>query len=134
MRPVILVIEDNPADVQLLELALAEAGVTAELVTFHDGAEAMAWIAACGAEGSRCPDLAVVDLNLPKYDGIELLTALRRNGQLAKVPALVMSSSTSPRDEARVRGLTDTEYLTKPADLDAYTAVGDVIRRMLGWG
>lgn len=131
--PLILVIEDNPADVQLLEMALAEAGLRAELLTFADGANAMAWISACGTPEASgpCPDLAIVDLNLPKYDGIELLNALRRNAGLASVPALVMSSSTSPRDEARVRSLENTEYLAKPSDLEAYVEVGAVIARLL---
>ena len=131
--PLILVIEDNPADVQLLELALSEAGIAADLMTFADGASAMTWIASCSDATSSgpCPDLAIVDLNLPKYDGLELLNALRRSGGLANVPALVMSSSTSPRDEARVRSLPNTEYLVKPADLDAYAEVGAAIGRLL---
>ncbi|MBL8214776.1 MAG: response regulator [Bryobacterales bacterium] len=131
--PLILVIEDNPADVQLLELALSEAGIAADLMTFADGANAMRWIASCGDPNPSgpCPDLAIVDLNLPKYDGLELLNALRRNSGLADVPALVMSSSTSPRDEGRVRSLPNTEYLAKPSDLDAYAEVGAVIARLL---
>ena len=132
-KPFIVVIEDNPADVQLLELALDDIALECDCKVIQDGAEALAWVRSFeSGEGTQLqlPDLAVVDLNLPKNDGIEILTAMM-NGRLSGVPALVLSSSPSPRDVARVRAFPNTRYLTKPSLLEQYAELGRAMREML---
>jgi CheY-like chemotaxis protein len=128
IRPRIVVIEDNPADVELLRITLAEVNLECELTVLRDGAEAMDWI-----HGSPLliPDLAVVDLNLPKHDGIELLEAMQAIPALARLPALVLSSSPSPRDIACVGMFPNTRYMTKPTFLDQYLDVGRVVIELL---
>jgi DNA-binding response OmpR family regulator len=133
-KPHIVVVEDNPMDVKLFEIALAEVGLEYELTVFSDGGDALSWAQSPGENtgASRPPDLAVVDLNLPKYSGLDILSTMRRTSELSKVPVLVLSSSASMRDVARVRAFENTAYMTKPADLDQYVEIGNVVRRMLG--
>ncbi|HYZ86417.1 MAG TPA: response regulator [Bryobacteraceae bacterium] len=132
-KPKVLIIEDNPSDVQLFQLALEEVGLECDLIIVQDGGEALAWVQAYvdSNDSSDRLDLAVIDLNLPKYDGLEILSTMRILSGLQRVPALVLSSSASPKDIARVRSLPDTEYMTKPLDLDQYIQLGNLVRRLL---
>lgn len=125
------VIEDNPADVQLLRFALEEAGLDCELVVLYDGQAALEWVRRNGNEGARPAKAVVLDLNLPRHDGIEVLEAMHRTPGLADVPVLVLSSSPSPRDVARVGAFPNTRYRTKPTVLEEYTQVSEMIREMI---
>ena len=132
-NPCLLVIEDNPADVQLLQFTLLDAGLQCEIVTISDGQQALAWVASheeADTPGVK-PQLLIVDLNLPKHDGIEILEAMQHNPALAVLPVLVLSSSPSPRDAARVTAFPNTRYMTKPSDLDGYAELATVLRQML---
>jgi CheY-like chemotaxis protein len=75
--------------------------------------------------------LAIVDLNLPKNDGIEILGAMRRSDSFATVPVVVFTSSASPRDRARMEAFHIARYLSKPNDLEEYLAIGSSIREVL---
>ncbi|MFN7999040.1 MAG: response regulator [Bryobacteraceae bacterium] len=128
----VLVIEDNPADVELLRLALNSAQIDCELTVLEDGAEALAFIRQVGAgsqEGS--PDLTVLDLNLPKRDGVEVLQAIRATGAFAGAPVAVLSSSASPRERARIEQFNIGRYITKPANLDEFLNIGFVLKQLL---
>lgn len=129
--PLIVLVEDNPGDVHLLRLALRQAGVVCDLRVLEDGEKGMALARREGTDAGRVPDLIVLDLNLPKHDGLEVLAALHAAPALRSVPVIVFSSSTSPGDRARVAELGAAGFLTKPPDLDAFMAVGDVLRSML---
>ena len=129
--PLIVLVEDNPGDVRLLQLALRQAGVVCDLRVLQDGEEGMALARREGTHAGRVPDLIVLDLNLPKHDGLEVLAALHAAPALRSVPVVVFSSSTSPLDRARVAELGAAGFLSKPPDLDAFLAVGDVLRSML---
>ena len=129
--PRIVLVEDNPGDVHLLRLALNKAGVVCDLRVLQDGAEGMALARGLGSHRDRVPDLIVLDLNLPKHDGLEVLAALRAVPEMRGVPVVVFSSSTSPGERARVEELGASMFLAKPPDLDAFLAVGDVLRSML---
>jgi len=124
--PQIVVIEDNPADIELLRFALAEVGMICDLHIIRDGGQAMEWIGSAGSV-----DLVVVDLNLPKHDGIEVLEAMQASELLADLPVLVLSSSPSPRDMARVKMFRNTKYVTKPTFLEQYQDVGRLLEEML---
>src|SRR5579862_1756417 len=90
----ILVIEDNAADVHLLRMALEEAGVTFGLTVIEDGATALAFIRHEGQYfQAPKPDLAVLDLNLPKVGGMEVLEALRHSSDMSNVPVAMVTSS-----------------------------------------
>jgi CheY-like chemotaxis protein len=132
-KPYIVVVEDNPLDVKLFEIALAEAGLEYEMTVISDGGDALSWVLSSSesTDEQHRPDLAVVDLNLPKYSGLEILSTMRRTPELSTVPVLVLSSSASLRDVARVKAFEKTAYMTKPADLEQYFEVGNMVRRML---
>lgn len=130
-HPLIVVVEDNPGDVRLLRMALRQAGVSCDLRVLGDGEEGMALARREGTHAGRVPDLIVLDLNLPKHDGLEVLAALRAQPALRAVPVVVFTSSTSPWERARVEELGAKGFLAKPPDLDAFLAVGDVLRSML---
>ena len=100
-RARILVIEDNPADVELLRWALEDAGLDCELTVIDDGRDALDFVLQRGKHAaSSPPDLAILDWNLPKNDGLEILEGLRGNHAFDGVPVAVLSSSSSPRDRA----------------------------------
>jgi CheY-like chemotaxis protein len=124
----ILLVEDNPGDVELLTMALQRAGIDFEFAHLQDGGEALAFIRA--AESSAI-DLAILDLNLPKNDGIEVLTAMRETQAFCKVPVMVFTSSASPRERSRMESFGIACYVSKPNDLDEYMRLGGQISEVL---
>lgn len=128
----VLVIEDNPADVELLRWALQDANFQCDLTVLEDGGEALAFIQQRGKYADRTPpDLTILDLNLPKYDGLEILEAMRSTPGFESVPVAVLSSSSSPRDRSRMEAFQIAKYITKPPDLDEYLRIGRVIRELV---
>jgi two-component system, chemotaxis family, response regulator Rcp1 len=128
----ILVIEDNPADVVLLRFALESAGVDCALTVLDDGGEALEFIERKeSVTGMEVPDLVVLDLNLPKTDGIEILEAMRNTVAFADIPVAVLSSSSSPRERARMEGFRVARYMTKPPDLEEFMQIGLIVRDLL---
>jgi CheY-like chemotaxis protein len=128
----LLVIEDNPADVDLLRRALTGAGLHCELTVIDDGAEALALFQPGNA--TPAPDLAVIDLNLPKHGGIEIIERMRANPTYAQVPVVVLSSSSSPRDRAKMQKFDVKRYIVKPADLEEFLNIGWQIKELLAQG
>ena len=125
----ILLIDDNDADVYLLRRALEKAGLAIELTVLKDGAEGLAF--ARGEDESARPDLVVLDLNLPKSGGADVLRAMKGNPVLASVPVVVMSSSASKAEQAVIADLGVAKYLTKPPDLAGFMKVGEMFREVL---
>jgi CheY-like chemotaxis protein len=131
-KPRILVIEDNPADVALLRLALESADVDCELTVIEDGAEALEFIRQLESSlPNSMPDLTILDLNLPKIDGFEILQAMRADKIFAGAPVAVLSSSSSPRERARIDVFQVRQYITKPADLDEFMKIGLIVKSLL---
>jgi CheY-like chemotaxis protein len=128
----ILLIEDNPADVELLRRALRGAQLDCKLTLLEDGAEALAFLQQLetASDGSS-PDLTVLDLNLPKNDGVEVLQAMRASPVFGSAPIAVLSSSASPRERARIEQFGVGRYITKPADLDEYMRIGFILKELL---
>jgi chemotaxis family two-component system response regulator Rcp1 len=117
----ILLAEDNPADVYLLREALSlEDGENIDLTVVSDGEEAMKYI----EQGRKRPDLIVLDLNLPKSDGGDVLRCIRDRPELHNVPVVILTSSDSPKDKSAIERLGASCYLTKPSELDAFLALG----------
>jgi len=128
----ILIIEDNPADVELLRRALASAQLDYELTLLEDGAEALAFLRRLQTDkDERSPDLTVLDLNLPKNDGVEVLQAMRANRAFGAAPVAVLSSSASTRERARIEQFGIGRYITKPADLDEFLNIGFILKELL---
>ena len=128
----ILIIEDNPADVELLRRALASAQLDCELTLLEDGAEALAFLRRLETgTDERSPDLTVLDLNLPKNDGVEVLQAMRASRAFGAAPVAVLSSSASTRERARIEQFGIGRYITKPADLDEFLNIGFILKELL---
>lgn len=121
----ILIVEDNRGDVLLVEVALREAGLQFELIHMADGEKAIEYLRTLsnGNRGSSL-DLVLLDLNLPKRDGWEVLEELRAVQMEHPVPVVILSSSSAPQDLARAERLGVLNYIRKPSTLDEFLAIG----------
>jgi len=124
-KPVeILLVEDNPGDVRLTKEALNEGKVLNKLHVVEDGVEAVEFL---NREGSYAdmprPDLILLDLNLPKKDGREVLTEIKTNENLKRIPVVVLTTSRSEEDVLKSYDLNANCYITKPVDLDQFISV-----------
>ena len=130
--PEILLAEDNPADVYLIREALHEHGVEAAVRVASDGREVLQIVCPLpGGDPVPRLDLIILDLNLPRHDGIEILQQLRGSAVLATVPVVVLTSSDSPRDQKIANQLGATCYLRKPSSLEQFLALGEVLKDLL---
>ncbi|MBV9769521.1 MAG: response regulator [Bryobacterales bacterium] len=128
----ILVAEDNLADIYLIEEALRLHGFTYRLEIADNGEDMLKMIAKIEQDPSQsCPDLFMLDLNLPKRPGEEILAQIRRSNRCAQVPVIVITSSDSPLDRARTRELGASYYFRKPADLENFMTIGGIVRGIL---
>mgnify|MGYP000131121795 CR=1 FL=1 len=124
----ILVIEDNEADIMMLEMALAKAGGSAPIQSITDGAEARVFV---DQTVDNPPDLILLDLNLHKADGITVLAQLRRNESFKSVPVVVWSSTRSPKDLESVMALGANDFWLKPSNLDDWRGLGQRVSALL---
>ena len=121
----ILLVEDNPADVFLLREAMTRAGLEFNLLVIEDGAEAMEFIQQIGDKpGMQKLDLAILDLNLPKHDGVQLLEALRKSPRYSSLPVVITTSSGAPADQSRATELRISRFLFKPLELEEFFKLG----------
>ena len=128
----ILVVEDNRSDVFLLDRALKKQDLRFELVHLLNGGEALAFIRREGAYADAAiPNLILVDLNLSKYSGQDILREIKGAGHLGGVPVCVWSSSRSRRDEALLKDLGVSQFITKPSGLDQFMEIGKIIKGVL---
>lgn len=132
----ILLAEDNPADVYLLREALnTHGGNAVELTVVSDGEQALEYLQRKNRfAGSKMPDLIVLDLNLPKSEGSDVLRYIRGSSEIGGVPVVVLTSSNSPRDRSVVEKLGANLYITKPSDLDSFLALGRTLMSFLPAG
>jgi CheY-like chemotaxis protein len=121
--PSLLLVEDNPADVRLLEHAFDEAGLHTRLTVVHDGIEAMHWL---GVHRDSV-DVVLLDLNLPRMDGREVLAALRGDPRTSELPVIVLSSSHYEGDLSACRDHAVRGYVIKPGGFDEFV---DAARRI----
>ena len=132
MPPAVFVAEDNPGDVELLRIALEESQVTCELYVAGDGEKALSFIHEIGTGFLVCPALAIIDLNLPKRNGREVLKYLRKSPVCNNVPIVILSSSGSPKDIADTAQLGASEYIRKPSSLEGFLEMGGALKRFIG--
>jgi CheY-like chemotaxis protein len=127
----ILLAEDNPADVYLIRVALEEHGIDLPLEVVCDGREVLQII-----ESEPRPDgvglsLIILDLNLPRHDGIEIMQRLLDTGRMAQIPVVVLTSSDSPRDKALAQSLGAARFLRKPSNLEQFLGLGAAFKEVL---
>ena len=127
----ILVVEDNPADVYLLRQALKQAGLNCELKVIDDGAEALEFVRNHTPTEKENFDLAILDLNLPTNNGIEVLAAIRQNGALSDMLVVVLTSSAAPLERSQVEQLRVVRFITKPPNLADFLKIGDMLKEVL---
>ena len=128
----ILLAEDNPADVYLIREALREHGIDFNLQVAEDGKEVLSFLAGeSGSVPQISPQLIILDLNLPRHDGIEILQQVRSTARLSQVPVVVLTSSDSPRDRTIATELGATRYLRKPSNLEQFLELGAVFKQLL---
>ena len=123
--PEILLAEDNSADVYLIREALRENGVDCPMRVVADGQQVLQVFSVAH------PSLIILDLNLPRHDGIEVLRRLRETGGLRHVPVVVLTSSDSPRDRLAATELGVTRFLRKPSSLEQFLELGAVFKELL---
>ncbi|UNK42490.1 response regulator [Luteimonas sp. S4-F44] len=123
----ILLIEDNPDDAELTRIAFAEARIDGRLVVVGDGAEALDYLFArgrhAGRDASQLPSIVLLDLNLPKLDGREVLQALRASPATRGLPVVVLTTSTEPFDVEASYALGVNSYIRKPVDFGKFVEV-----------
>lgn len=124
-RPVeILLVEDNPGDIRLTIEALKEGKVSNNLQTVNDGVDALAYLRKQGkfADAVR-PDLVLLDLNLPKKNGREVLEEIKKDSDLKRLPVVVLTTSNAEQDVLKTYDLHANCYITKPVDLEQFLKV-----------
>ena len=120
----ILLVEDNPGDVRLTQEAFKEGKVLNNLSVAQDGLEAIAFLHREGEyDHAPRPDLILLDLNLPKKDGREVLAEIKEDPELRRIPIVILTTSEAEQDVLKTYDLHANCYITKPVDLEKFIAV-----------
>ena len=119
----ILLVEDNPADVKLVQMALEEAESTSELIVIPDGEQALAFFNRLRSGLEPRPDLVFLDLNLPRVGGLEVLVVVKSEPALSALPVIVFSTSRADTDVRAAYAAGANSYVTKPMDYHRFMAV-----------
>jgi CheY-like chemotaxis protein len=120
----ILLVEDDPGDVVMTREAFQDYKIRNQLHVVNDGTEAMAFLRQQGEFADRPrPDLVLLDLNLPRMDGREVLQAIKSDAELASIPVVVLTTSENEDDVLRSYSLHANAYVTKPVDFESFIAV-----------
>ena len=131
-RALVLLVEDNPADVNLVQEALAEAHVDCGLKVLGDGSTAVNFFSRVEEGEAPCPDLVMLDLHLPRLNGDEVLRRMRMSAKLRPVKVMVITSSNAEGDREGVMALGATDFFNEPSSLEQYLELGPRVRAMLG--
>ncbi len=120
----ILLVEDDPGDILLIRESFADHKVGNQLSVVRDGVEAMAYLRAEGKYAKRTrPDLVLLDLNLPRKNGSEVLAEIKGDADLATIPVVILTTSESEEDILASYRLHANAFITKPADFERFRAV-----------
>jgi DNA-binding response OmpR family regulator len=118
---VLLYVEDEDAAAFLMEAALKEAGIRVDFFRVDNGEQALEFLRRSGVYAKAPPpDLVLLDLNLPKIDGFQVLEAMRKETKLAGIPVTVFTSSAQLSDRTKALALGANDFITKPANLDEF--------------
>ena len=128
----IVLVEDAEPDVLLVREALEQSGLDFELRVFDDGEQGVDFIDTMDRDGSlKRPHLFLLDLNLPKKTGGQILERVRQSPTCGKVPVVILTSSDSQKDKAQAAFLNATGYFRKPSRLDEFMKLGPYVRDLL---
>lgn len=127
----VLLAEDNPGDVYLVREALHLEKLHFELLVQSDGEQMSDFIDKIDAGDAPCPDLVLLDLNLPRRSGASLLQRLRQSAPCSGVPIIVVTSSASPQDRDTAARLGATSYFQKPSDFEEFMRLGSLVRQFV---
>ncbi|MBD3777930.1 MAG: response regulator [Micrococcales bacterium] len=120
----VLLVEDDPGDVLMTREAFEDNKVANRLAVVSDGASALAYLRKEGEHAdARTPDLVLLDLNLPRMDGREVLEAMKNDAELRSIPVVVLTTSEAEEDVVRSYALHANAYVTKPVDFDRFIEV-----------
>lgn len=126
----ILLVEDNEGDIILTMEAFRESELNCSISSIKDGAEAIRYLRKEGAyESVATPDLILLDINLPKMDGKEVLGIVKQDASLKRIPVVMLTTSSSPVDIAECKQKKVDLYVTKPIDFERFVEVVDEIHR-----
>lgn len=122
----IFLIEDNPMDVDLTIRAFMKINITNKIVVARDGEEALSYFPQW-KDGINLPEIILLDLKLPKVDGLEVLKRIKSHSQLCVIPVIVLTSSLETRDIQRAYELGVNSYINKPIDYEKFLEVASAI-------
>lgn len=131
----VLVVEDNEGDVFLVEEALRHHDVECNLHLAENGSAALRYLEGLAhSAGEPCPDVAIIDLNLPEVGGYDILKTLRSQTRCSSVPVIIMTSSDAPKDRLLAEALGVSRYFRKPSDLAGFLELGAAVRAVITTG
>ena len=131
-RAQLLLVEDNPADVFLVNKAIEAHKLPVNLIVLEDGDRAVKFFERAESEASApCPAILLLDLNLPKVSGTEVLRRVRQGTRCNRLPVIILTSSNSAEDRRETARLGATHYFRKPASYHEFLKIGDVLRDVL---
>lgn len=120
----VLLVEDDPGDVLMTREALADSKLLNELAVANDGEEAIEYLRAAADTGTpKKPDLILLDLNLPRIDGRDVLKFVKNDDRLRRIPVVILTTSSAEEDIARSYDLHANAYITKPVDFEQFMEV-----------
>jgi len=132
VNPSIFLAEDNPGDVYLVREALALAGVHPTLHVAQDGEQAFNYIDKLDGDNSlTCPNVVLLDINLPKRSGHEIMQRLLRSARCCGAPVIVFTSSDAPGDRRTFEAMGVSHYFRKPSSFDDFMKIGEIVRKVL---
>lgn len=130
--PQLLIVDDNPADVFLIRAAIKEAGIDADIIVARDGEQAVRIFDQADQDDRLpCPAIVILDINLPKRLGSEVLLYMRASRRCANARVVVVSTSSSPQDYQKMMNLGASSYFRKPSDYLGFMKLGDMIKGLL---
>jgi CheY-like chemotaxis protein len=127
----IVIAEDNPADVMVVRMALEQTIPGFHLRVFEDGGSVLSYVDQLDREGGPWPDVMLLDLNMPKAGGLEVMQRLRKCTARACTPVIILTSSSRPKDREQALALGAAHYFLKPDDFDDFLKIGDVVNETL---
>jgi chemotaxis family two-component system response regulator Rcp1 len=128
----ILIAEDNKSDVFLIREALRKSGIDAQIHVVEDGEKTINFFARADAEATApCPDLILLDINMPRYKGTDILRRLRASPRCATALVLVVTSSDSQHDRDEMDALGADGYFRKPSEFAKFMELGQIVRELL---
>lgn len=126
---IILLIEDNPDDVRLTRRALKANNILNAVVVFNDGSSALGYLQTCASDDGVLPAITLLDLKLPKIDGLQVLQRVRAHQELRRLPVVILTSSKEEQDMIRSYELGANSYIQKPVNFDEFSAAIEQLGR-----